>query len=122
MESSQMFLDFDTYQEQATKTLTKGSINHLGFGLMAEAGEVSSLLQKYYRHDPLYRRDGELDGGGFTPEFREKMYKELGDVVWYVACLSNYFGIPFSSVVNHNLHKLKKRQEEGSIQGDGDNR
>jgi len=117
-----MYLDFDEYQHQATQTLTNGSISHLGFGLAAEAGEVASLLQKYFRNDPLYRHPDLFDGDGFTPEFREKMYKELGDVLWYTACLADYFGFPMSSVANHNIQKLQKRQEEGKIQGDGDNR
>lgn len=117
-----LYFDFDEYQQQALKTLKKGSINHLGFGLMAEAGEVASLLQKYYRHDPTYRHPDLFDGDGFTPEFREKMYKELGDVLWYTACLADYFGFPLSAVVNNNIKKLQKRQQEGKIHGDGDNR
>ncbi len=119
---SSMYLDFDEYQNEALKTLKKGNINHLGFGLLAEAGEVATLLQKYFRQDPTYRSSDLFDGDGFTPEFRDKMYKELGDVLWYTACLANYFGIPLSSVANHNITKLKKRLEEGKIQGDGDYR
>lgn len=122
MKNDNPFLDFDDYQHKAISTLKHGSVSHLGFGLMAEAGEVSTLLQKYFRHDPAYRQPDLFDGDGFTPEFREKMYKELGDVIWYTACLADYFGFPLSAVVNHNVKKLQKRQEEGKIHGDGDNR
>jgi len=119
--TNSFYLDFDEYQHNALKTLKKGNIHHLGFGLLAESGEVATLLQKYFRQDPVYYQP-DLFGDGYSPEFRERMYKELGDVIWYVACLANYFGLPLSSVVNHNLKKLEKRQEEGKIQGDGDYR
>lgn len=122
--SNNLYLDFDTYQHEALKTLKNGSIGHLGFGLLAEAGEVATLLQKWHRKDPRYYTDQQdmFNIDPYTPEFREKMYKELGDVLWYTACLAEYYGLPMSSVASHNIHKLNKRQEEGKIQGDGDNR
>lgn len=107
--------DFDIYQQEAHKTLLKGSLAHLSAGLAAETGEVMGLLQKYHRGDERYN-----DNGDFSEEFRRKMIGELGGVLWYLATLSDYFDIPLSSVANYNLAALKKRAAEGKIQGDGD--
>jgi len=114
-------LDFDVYQHEATKTLKNGNSSHLSFGLLAEAGEVATLFQKFHRGDPRYVQP-DLFGDDFSHEFRNNLYKEMGDVLWYLACLADYFGMPLSSVAQYNLDKLKKRQAEGKIQGDGDNR
>jgi NTP pyrophosphatase (non-canonical NTP hydrolase) len=110
--------DFDIYQNEARKTMIKGSLAHLSSGLAAETGEVMGLLQKYHRGDVRYT-DGPL-GTEFSDEFRRKMIGELGGVLWYLATLADYFDLPLSSVANYNLAALKKRAAEGKIQGDGD--
>ena len=115
------YLDFDRYQHEAIKTLKNGNKEHLAFGLLAEAGEVATIFQKQARLDPRYYAE-DLFGVDFTLEARDLLFKEMGDVLWYLACLSDYFGMPLSSVAKHNLDKLQKRKEEGTIQGDGDNR
>ena len=110
--------DFDIYQNEARKTMIKGSLAHLSSGLAAETGEVMGLLQKYHRGDVRYT-NGPL-GTEFSDEFRRKMIGELGGVLWYLATLADYFDLPLSSVANYNLAALKKRAAEGKIQGDGD--
>lgn len=113
--------DFDDYQHQALQTLMKGNKEHLAFGLLAEAGEIATIFQKQARQDPRYYQE-DLFGMDLTEEARKLLFKELGDVMWYTACLADYFGMPLSAIVAANLEKLQKRKEEGLIQGDGDNR
>jgi len=110
--------DFDIYQQEARKTMIKGSLAHLSSGLAAETGEVMGLLQKFHRGDVRYT-DGPL-GSEFSDEFKRKMIGELGGVLWYLATLADYFDLPLSSIANYNLAALKKRAAEGKIQGDGD--
>ena len=124
MMSNSLYLDMDTYQHEALKTLKHGSIGHLTNGLFAEAGEVAALFQKWNRKDPRYLSDQDdlFSINGYSEEFRASLYKELGDVLWYTACLAEYFGFPLSSIAAHNIHKLQERQKKGTIQGNGDER
>ena len=50
------------------------------------------------------------------------MLKELGDVLFYVAALSNFYGSSLQTVAEMNIEKLDSRQERGVLQGSGDNR
>lgn len=116
-------MDLDYYQKSALLTLMKGNEAHLTYGLAAEVGEILSLMQKAYRSDPRYWTDEpNLFFGDYTPLFKEKIFAELGDVLWYLACLANYHGFSLNSIAEHNLDKLGKRKQENKIQGDGDNR
>ena len=79
---------------------------------MGEAGEVSEKIKKVIRDDQ----------GHVTPEKKEEIKKELGDVLWYLSQLSKELGIKFSEVASGNLEKLASRKIRGKLQGDGDNR
>lgn len=116
-------MDLDDYQNKALTTLLVANEEHLTYGLAAEVGEVMSLMQKAARHDPRYWND-EADRffGDYTPLFKEKIFAELGDVLWYLSCLASHHGFPMNAVARHNLEKLGKRQENGTLQGNGDNR
>lgn len=104
------------YQEKALDTLLVNTETHLTYGLAAEVGEIMSLMQKTARMDPRYWDDG------YTPLLKEKLFAELGDVLWYLSCLAEHHGFSMSAVAEHNLEKLGKRKAEGKIQGNGDNR
>ena len=114
-------MQLDDYQEKALDTLIVNTENHLTYGLAAEVGEIMSLMQKAERLDPRYWGDDWGDDG-YTPLFKEKIFAELGDVLWYLCCLADYHGFAMSDVAKHNLEKLGNRKAEGKIQGDGDNR
>ena len=116
-------MDLDDYQNVALDTLLYGSEEHLTYGLAAEVGEVMSLMQKAARRDPRYWDDNDhVILGDYTPLFKEKIFAELGDVLWYLSCLANYHGFPMNAIARHNLEKLGKRKAYGTIQGNGDNR
>jgi NTP pyrophosphatase (non-canonical NTP hydrolase) len=109
-------LSLDDYQNLALDTLIYNTETHLTYGLAAEVGEVMSLMQKTARMDPRYW------DAGYTPLLKEKIFAELGDVLWYLSCLASHHGFFLSDIAQHNLEKLGIRKAEGKIQGDGDNR
>lgn len=110
------FKDFDDYQKKCKKTAVYPNIGknitYPTIGLMGEAGEVANKIKKVIRDD----------GSKITPEKRNEIKDELGDVMWYVAQLSTELGLKFSDVVNANLEKLLKRKKENKIHGSGDKR
>lgn len=116
-------MNIDDYQTAALDTLMHNTEQHLTYGLAAEVGEIMSLMQKISRHDPRYcAEESDQFFGDYTPLFKEKIFAEMGDVLWYLSCLANYHGFNMSAIARHNLEKLGKRKAEGKIQGDGDNR
>lgn len=68
-------------------------------GLAGEAGEVCEMVKK-----GIFHQHG-VD--------REKMHKELGDVLWYVAALCTNFDFDMGDVMAANIEKLKKRYPGG---------
>jgi len=116
-------MDLDDYQNKALTTLLVDSEDHLTYGLAAEVGEVMALMQKAARRDPRYwSSESDHFFGDYTPLFKEKIFAELGDVLWYLSCLASHHGFPMSSIALHNLEKLGKRQTDGTLQGNGDDR
>lgn len=128
-------MKLNEYQEQAMNSAIlqdiETNVSHFGFGLCAEAGEVATIFQKYFRGDPRYNdpnvwhdMDSALwkDWDSFTAESRDMLKKELGDVLWHIAALADSFGLTLEDVARVNLEKLAKRRTEGTIKGDGDNR
>ena len=67
-------------------------------GLSEEAGEVLALVRKH-----LYQ-GRELD--------REKLEKELGDVLWCLAMTARAAGLALESIAAANIAKLEERHPE----------
>lgn len=97
-------MDFTTYQNLAERTARqsgdpKSRFANFGMGIAGEAGEVCDLLKKVAFHGH------ELD--------KDKLKKELGDVLWYVATLSTTAELSLKEVAEANVEKLRKRYPEG---------
>ena len=107
---------FNQYQKRALETAMYPNIGqniiYPALGLTGEAGEVSELIKKMIRDD----------GGTLTEQRREKLLKELGDVLWYVAVVAHEAGLMLGDVAQVNLDKLARRKEEGKITGSGSDR
>lgn len=109
--------DFDAYQREALETAVFPDIGgqrclYPALGLANEAGEVLGKLKKLYRDR----------GGEVTPEFRDQLEQELGDVLWYVAVLADAFDLRASEIAEGNLRKLADRARRDALHGSGDRR
>jgi NTP pyrophosphatase (non-canonical NTP hydrolase) len=99
----------DTYQEQAAEfaVYPDGSFYPV-FGLGEETGEVLGLFAK------AIRKQGEVD--------KEKVKKELGDVLWNLSQLAADNGFSLSEIAHSNIAKLSDRAKRDVIIGSGDDR
>jgi NTP pyrophosphatase (non-canonical NTP hydrolase) len=108
-------MTLDEYQKKALKTnINFGDLVFFDwmFGLVGESGELAEKVKKWIRDD-----DADWDKLD-----KEMMASELGDVLWYVAALSDKLGFNFEEVAQKNLSKLADRHARGAIKGSGDNR
>ena len=80
------------------------------YGLYGELGEIAELNKKYMRD------------GGDAFEWRDNFEKELGDVLYYIAKLANFFDVKLDDVLVQNVLKLESRFKRNKIHGSGDNR
>lgn len=105
--------NFKDYQEAALRTAiypTSRGVEYCAFGLTNEAGEVAGVIKKFLR--------GDYD----QAEASRRLKKELGDTMWYLAALAKEAGFTLEEIAADNINKLYKRQQEGTLQGDGDDR
>ena len=81
-------------------------------GLANEAGEVAGKLKKIYR-----------DKDGLVSLLdKAEISKELGDVLWYVACTAYDLEIALEDIAIMNINKLADRKERNKLGGSGDHR
>ena len=48
--------------------------------------------------------------------------KELGDVLWFVATLADFYNIDMDDMAVTNINKLRVRAMRNTVQGSGDER
>lgn len=94
----------DNYQELAMVTKNKKlplseQILNAALGLAGEAGEVTDIVKKW-----------KFQGHLLDPK---DIAKELGDICWYIALMSESIGLSFNEILEMNIEKLKKRYPEG---------
>ena len=108
--------DFDVYQELAMSTAVYpqrgNNLAYPALGLNGEAGEVAEKVKKVLRDK----------GGLLDEETRLALKKELGDVLWYVAAMCSEAGLSMGEVAEHNISKLRDRQNRAVLHGSGDER
>lgn len=101
-------MDMNEYQNLAWRTA--GGKSHINFvlGLVGEAGEVAECIKK---------RDFHKRYDDFPPE---RVAEEIGDVLWYAACLAHMFGYDLSVIAHENINKLRNRYPKGFTEGGGE--
>lgn len=101
-------IDYSHWVE--AKILTEGDARLVEntLGLVGEAGEVAEKVKKLIRDN--------------TKVNRADIIKELGDVVFYITALANYFDGSLGEVLVTNMDKLDGREQRGTLRGSGDNR
>jgi NTP pyrophosphatase (non-canonical NTP hydrolase) len=100
------------YQKQTGLTAVypkDHALEYLTLGLAGESGEVANKVKKIIRGD----YSSEL-----TPEVKEQVILELGDVLWYAAQIASLLDTRLSTVMEKNLLKLQQRQTAGTLKGD----
>ncbi|MCX6723408.1 MAG: nucleoside triphosphate pyrophosphohydrolase family protein [Candidatus Staskawiczbacteria bacterium] len=98
------------YQEGCKKTAKKVDDRNVeimayGLGISGEAGDVAGCIKKTFVH---------LNDQ--TAGIREN----LGDTMWYVAMICNFFDWDLKEVLTENIEKLKKRYPQGFSEIDAD--
>ena len=104
-------LTMDTYQQQAKATAVYPEVKadqYLIAGLAGEVGELASIFAKHWRGD-----------GDINPDHARA---ELGDILWFVAMLTEWLDTDLSTVAQGNLDKLADRAVRGKLKGNGDDR
>lgn len=69
-----------------------------GLGIAGEAGDVASCIKK-----TVFHKNDQTAG----------IKENLGDTMWYIAMICNYYGWSLDDVIKENTTKLKKRFPRG---------
>lgn len=99
-------MTLDEYCDFVTKLASKDSMVDFksklttgAMGMAGEAGEVVDIAKKILFH-----------GQPYTDEVRQKLIKELGDEIWYLAFFCrNVLNISIEEVIEANVQKLSAR-------------
>ena len=112
------FADFDEYQRLAMRTAspeglatTSTMLNNAALGLAGESGEIADHVKKVMFH-----------GHPLDDATRDKIAKEIGDILWYCAMAGQGIGLGLAEIARMNVEKLKKRYPEGFSTGNSLNR
>ena len=92
---------------------TERALMVYALGLSEECGEVEGLLKRHFRGD-----FDNLDNS----ELKEKMTKELGDILAYLALVAFSFDIELEDIMDKNLSKIKNRVLQNTHIGTGSDR
>ncbi len=96
------------YQEFC-KTTTKKFNNQekeimtWGLGISGEAGDVAGCIKKTFSHGN---------------DQKQGIKENLGDTLWYIAMICNFFGWKLEDVLNENIVKLQNRYPQGFTEKD----
>ena len=109
-------MHLNDYQQAALRTAAPkdkpNEVFHLLLGLVGETGEIAEKAKKIVRD-----RDSD-----FSQWDLADLKKELGDVLWYIAVIADYFDVALDDVARLNLAKLADRQNRSMLGGSGDDR
>lgn len=97
-------MNFTTYQQLAYRTASRdGDLEKrqliAALGLAGEAGEVAELIKKQIGHH--------------HPLNSAAIAKELGDALWYIACVATLYDLDLTQIATENIDKLRQRYPEG---------
>ena len=96
-------IQFDVYQRLAARTINKELKRdelrkHAMHGMVSEIGELHGIYQKVYQGHPISE---------------ERLKKELGDLLWFIAEYCTAYEWDMEEVAAMNIAKLKARYPAG---------
>ncbi len=97
-------IDIKKYQRLVKKTAkvdfkTKNDeIVNWGLGVSGEAGDLAGCVKKTVYHNN---------------DQRQGIRENVGDTMWYLAMICNFYGWKFEEVLAENIEKLNKRYSKG---------
>lgn len=96
-------MNLKEYQEFCKTTAKKFDSRELeiltwGLGITGEAGDVASCIKKTFAHK-----------NDVSPGIREN----LGDTLWYIAMICNFFDWDLDKILEENMGKLRARFPQG---------
>ena len=109
--SGESILKYDGKEQKTVfepKAIDVGGIINASLGLSGETGELNDMIKKTIFH-------------GHSIDL-EKVKKEIGDIMWYVAMMCDSFGFEMEEVMQMNIDKLKARYPEGISEYDSQHR
>lgn len=71
-----------------------------GLGICGEAGDVAGCIKKTY---------------GQSDDQREGIKENLGDTMWYIAMICNFYGWRIEDILKGNIAKLAARYQGGGF-------
>lgn len=101
--SKKQKLDLATFQKLARSFAhplegTDADLSMLGLGIAGEAGDLAGCIKK-----TLFHKNDQRAG---TRE-------NIGDSMWYLAMICNFYGWDFEEILAENVEKLRKRYPNG---------
>lgn len=105
-----MSMTFDEYQVGVLSTWNSTQseeqrLLNATLGIAGEAGEFADMVKKHVFHG--------------VPADRDKILKELGDILYYVTVAAYENGFNLATVARTNNDKLAARYPQGFIKGGG---
>lgn len=96
-------MNLKEYQELCKKTAKtfdrpENEISSWGLGLAGESGDLAGCIKK-----TLFHGNDQRDG----------IKENLGDTLWYMAMISNFYGWNLEEILQENINKLAKRYPQG---------
>ena len=119
-------MGINLYQKRALNTAVFERNDYPLIALGEEVGEVMGKIAKFGRKNNMSVE--QVINAIANPqtsavqELREQVGKELGDVLWQWAVLSDALGFKAFDVAALNLMKLQDRQQRNVLNGEGDER
>lgn len=102
-------MELEKYQRECLRTAnftgtSTEIVCKMCLGIAGESGEIVDYLKKVGFHGHIFEK--------------EKLKNELGDLMWYMTVLDDYFGTNMKDVLSANIEKLKKRYPNGFSEAD----
>ena len=99
-------MNLKEYQEACKRTAKEFAtpeteIATWGLGIAGEAGDVASCIKKIFAQQNK------------AISIKEGMKENLGDTLWYVAMICNFYGWDLEEVLKENIKKLEERYPMG---------